>query len=209
MKLKRIATDEKVNKIVVDYKKDLVAMRELEDKVKEDSQKLMALRKETPYLELKKSLEKNASQLTQAQIGDDVLMLAWSWPRLLPSGIPQEEKCHRFTENSPFQDWKHSDIENYKKEIKQLQIDQKEYSESKKSDRDYIKNLEAFDTQIDALKDKIKSTEKFPNILYEVLRPAIEQELTTEAAITNTEEDILYKLEPLLKDLQPKRYGYH
>ena len=202
---KRIETYEQTKKIVVDYAKNSAAIRELEDKVKDDPEKLISLRKETHYLELKKSLDKNISQLIQARIGDDVLMVAWSWPRLLPSGIPQEEKCPQFIfNNSEPQDWKHPDIKKCNEEIKKLQSEQKDYAESKQGSKDYTKNLKSFDIQIDALKNKIKSIERFPNVLYEVLRPAIEHELLTEEAITINEENIIKELEPMLKDFQQR-----
>ncbi len=170
----------------LEYKKNLALLRAKEKEEKADDAGLLVL---------KKSVEKSSSKLTQSRMGDDFLMMAWWWPRILPSPIDEVKVNSGIIPYATTQEWKHPDLEKYEAELKRLR-------EELKSQHEDLNEPENLNIKISALNDRINFVKKFPNIFYEVLRPIIEEEPTTEEQFAIQEDKVNSELELLFTSHQ-------
>jgi ankyrin repeat protein len=188
------------------YSQNLQALRAAEEKAKssqsseENTEPLVALRQDSDYQALKRAVDESAAKLSQSRMGDDVLAIAWAWPRLMPAKIREEIKETKIV--IPALSWTHSHIEAYEAQIADLKERREKLSVDLAEDDDALAlSQEDIDAQISLLNEQIKYTKKFPNPLYQILRPVIEKELQTEAEITIQEDKLCETIEEMLKTL--------
>ena len=186
------------------YEQNLKALRAAEEKAKsnqsseENTEPLVALRQDSNYQALKRAVDESAAKLSQSRMGDDVLAVAWAWPRLMPAKIREEIKETKTV--IPALLWTHPHIKAYEAQIADLKERREKLSVELAEDDDALApSQEDIDVQISVLNEQIKYTKKFPNPLYQILRPVIEKELQTEAEITDQEDKLCNTIEEMMK----------
>ena len=188
------------------YDQNLQALRAAEEKAKssqsseENPEPLVALRKNSNYQALKHAVDKSAAKLSQSRMGDDVLAVAWAWPRLMPAKIREEIKDIK--SGVPATPWTHPHVEAYEKQIAELKEEKEQLLSEHNLDNDIAPAQEEIEAKISLLKEQIKFTKKFPNPLYQALRPVIENELKTEEKIIEQEDKLCGDIEAMLEILR-------
>jgi ankyrin repeat protein len=189
------------------YTEHLQTLREMEEKAKTSpagtDEPLLSLRQNSDYQTLKQNVEESAAKLSQARMGDDVLMVSLAWPRLMPSKI-QEEIKERKTGAPVLSSWTHPQIEACEKQITDLEERKGELKSELSTDDDLLPARANHDEQIAQLKEQIKYLKKYPNALYQILKPVIEKELKTEDEFTELEGKLCGDINEILQPIQQR-----